>query len=117
MFEEVSARDSLARQFEKLGLSYFSLHPTIRTVMERSLISTGDVQHEVGRFLQVARMADQRDLSDRDKRHVLEKAYERHGRKTGYMHTSWKLSQPQRSRRRTAGLPYSRAFSGSSLFD
>ena len=85
MFDAGWARDSLARQFDKLGLSYFSLHPTIRTVMERAVISTGDVQQEVERFIQVARMADRPDLSDHDKRHVLEKAYERHGRKTGYI--------------------------------
>jgi len=58
-----SARDSLARQFEKLGLSYFSLHPTIRTVMERAVIVTGDVQQEVSKFIRVARMADRPDLS------------------------------------------------------
>ena len=80
-----SARDSLAQQFEKLGLSYFSLHPTIQTVMERAVIVTGDVQQEVAKFIKVAMMADQPDLSDEDKRHALEKAYERHGRETGYI--------------------------------
>ena len=85
MFDEASARDSLARQFEKLGLSYSSLHPTIRTVMERAVIVTGDVQQEVAKFIRVARMADRPDLSDEDKRHALEKAYERHGRETGYI--------------------------------
>ena len=85
MFDEASARDSLARQFEKLGLSYFSLHPTIQTVLERAVVSTGDVQQEVERFIRVARMADQRDLSDEDKRHAVEKAYERHGRETGIL--------------------------------
>jgi hypothetical protein len=43
------------------------------------------VQQEVERFIRVARMADQPDLSDKDKRHVLEKAYERHGRKAGLL--------------------------------
>jgi hypothetical protein len=85
MFDEASARDSLARQFEKLGLSYFSLHPTIQTVMERAVVSTGDVQQEVERFIRVARMADRPDLSDEDKRLALEKAYERHGRKAGFL--------------------------------
>ena len=85
MFDKASARHYLVLQFDKLGLTYFSLHPTIRAVMERAVISTGDVQQEVERFIQVARMADQPDLSDEDKRHVLEKAYERHGRKTGYI--------------------------------
>ena len=85
MFDETSARDSLARQFEKLGLSYSSLHPTIRTVMERAVIVTGDVQQEVAKFIRVARMADRPNLSDDDKRHALEKAYERHGRETGYI--------------------------------
>ena len=85
MFDEASARDSLARHFEKLGLSYFSLHPTIQTVMERAVVSTGDVQQEVERFIRVARMADRPDLSDEDKRLALEKAYERHGRKAGFL--------------------------------
>ena len=51
--------------------------------MERAVASTGDVRQQVERFLLVARMADQHDLSDADKRYALEKAYERYGQSTG----------------------------------
>jgi hypothetical protein len=82
-FDEISARDGLAHEFQKLGLPFSSLHPTIRTVMEQAVISTGDIRQQVERFILVARMADQLDLSDEEKRHVLKKAYERFGRDTG----------------------------------
>jgi hypothetical protein len=42
-FDEVSARDAIAHEFQKLGLPFSSLHPTIRTVMEQAVISTGDI--------------------------------------------------------------------------
>jgi hypothetical protein len=51
--------------------------------MEQAVISTGDIRQQVERFILVARMADQLDLSDEEKRHVLKKAYERFGRDTG----------------------------------
>jgi hypothetical protein len=53
--------------------------------MKRALIATGDVRQQVERFILVARMADQQDLSDQEKRHVLEKAYERYGQNTGLL--------------------------------
>jgi hypothetical protein len=55
------------------------------TVMKRAVIATGDVRQQVERFILVARMADQQDLSDQEKRHVLEKAYERYGQNTGLL--------------------------------
>ena len=82
-FDDASARDALAHQFQELGLEFSSLHPTIRTVIEQAVISTGDVRQQVERFILVARMADQLDLSDEEKRHVLEKAYECYGRAAG----------------------------------
>jgi hypothetical protein len=72
-FDDASARDALAHQFQKLGLDFSTLHPTIRTVLEQAVISTGDVRQQVERFIMVARMADQLDLSDEEKRHVLER--------------------------------------------
>jgi hypothetical protein len=84
-FDETSARDALAHEFQKLGLEFSSLHPTIRTVMERAVKATGDVRQQVERFILVARMADEQDLSNQEKRHVLEKAYERYGQNTGVL--------------------------------
>jgi hypothetical protein len=84
-FDEIAAQDALADQFQKLGLEFSSLHPTIRTVMAQPVISTGDVRQQVERFILVARMADQHDLSDEEKRHVLEKAYERYAHDTGLL--------------------------------
>jgi hypothetical protein len=86
-FDEVAARGALAHEFQKRGLPFSSLPPTIRTVMEQAVISTGDVQHQVERFILVARMADQLDLTDEEKRYVLEKAYERFGRISGLIRT------------------------------
>ena len=51
--------------------------------MERAVVSSGNVGQQVERFLLVARMADQHDFSDAEKRYVLEKAYERFGQNTG----------------------------------
>jgi hypothetical protein len=62
-FDEIAAQDALAYQFQKLGLEFSSLHPTIRTVMERAVIATGDVGQQVERFVLVARMADQEEPS------------------------------------------------------
>jgi hypothetical protein len=104
-FDEASARDALAQEFQKLGLPFSSLHPTIRTVMEQTVISTGDVMHQIERFILVARMADRLDLSDEDKRHVLEKAYERFGRDAGLIGTP---SSPSIGRRDVARDPYRR---------
>ena len=53
--------------------------------MERAVIATGNVRQQVERFILVARMADQQDLSDEEKRHVLEKAYERYAHDTGLL--------------------------------
>src|SRR3954454_18403531 len=70
LLDEITAQDALAHQFRKLGLEFSGLQPTIRTVMKRALIATGDVRQQVERFILVARMADQQDLSDQEKRHV-----------------------------------------------
>ena len=85
LLDEVAAQGALAHQFRKLGLEFSGLQPTIRTVMKRAVIATGDVRQQVERFILVARMADQQDLSDQEKRHVLEKAYERYGQNTGLL--------------------------------
>ena len=82
-FAETLARDALAHEFDRLGLAFSTLHPTIRAVMERAVVSSGNVGQQVEKFLLVARMADQHDLSDAEKRYVLEKAYERFGQNTG----------------------------------
>src|SRR5215213_5190927 len=39
---EGAAREALIANFEKLGLQFSNLHPTIRAIMERAAISTGD---------------------------------------------------------------------------
>jgi hypothetical protein len=85
LLDEIAAQDALADQFRKLGLEFSGLQHTIRTVMKRAVIATGDVRQEVERFMMVARMADQQDLTDQEKRHVLEKAYERYGQNTGLL--------------------------------
>jgi hypothetical protein len=106
-FDDASARDALAHQFQKLGLDFSTLHPTIRTVMEQAVISTGDVRQQVERFIMVARMADQLDLSDEEKRHVLEKAYERYGRAAGLLEpvTPTGAGSAHVSRRDVLGYP------------
>jgi hypothetical protein len=45
---EEAARDALIAHFEKLGLQFSNLHPTIRAIMERAAISTGDAAQQVG---------------------------------------------------------------------
>ena len=71
-FAETLARDALAHEFDRLGLAFSTLHPTIRAVMERAVVSSGNVGQQVERFLLVARMADQHDLPDADKRYVFQ---------------------------------------------
>lgn len=83
--DDIAAQDALAHQFRKLGLEFSGLQPTIRTVMKRAVIARGDVRQQVERFILVARMADRQDLSDQEKRRVLEKAYERYGRARGLL--------------------------------
>ena len=56
LLDEIAARDALAHQFRKLGLEFSGLQPTIRTVMKRAVIATGDVRQQVERFILVARM-------------------------------------------------------------
>src|SRR3954449_13164038 len=85
LLDEIAAQDALAHRFRKLGLEFSGLQPTIRTVMKRAVIATGDARQQVERFILVARLADQQDLSDQEKRHVLEKAYQRYGRHTGLL--------------------------------
>jgi len=83
LLDEIAAQDALAHHFRMLGLEFSGLQPTIQTVMKRAVIATADVRQQVERFILVARMADQQHLSDQEKRHVLEKAYERYGQNTG----------------------------------
>ena len=40
-FAETLARDALAHEFDRLGLAFSTLHPTIRAVMERTMVSSG----------------------------------------------------------------------------
>jgi hypothetical protein len=75
---ERSTREALTAEFKKLDLDYAAFDPIIRSTMEREAISTGDVRQPVEKFVRVARMADQYDLSDAEKQYVLIKAYERH---------------------------------------
>ena len=50
LLDETAAQDALAHQFRKLGLEFSGLQPTIRTVMKRAVITTGDVRQQVGGF-------------------------------------------------------------------
>ena len=76
---EEAAREALIAQFEKLGLQFTNLHPTIRTIMERAAISTGDAAQQVQSFVRLVAMADQFHLTDEQKEYALVKAYEQHG--------------------------------------
>jgi hypothetical protein len=76
---EEAAREALIAQFEKLGLQFTNLHPTIRTIMERAAISTGDAAQQVQSFVRLVAMADQFNLTDEQKEYALVKAYEQHG--------------------------------------
>jgi hypothetical protein len=71
-------REGLTAEFQKLGLDYTSFDPIIRNTMELAAISTGGVRQQVESFLRLARMVDQYDLSDAEKKYALVKAYERH---------------------------------------
>src|SRR5215213_8742452 len=62
---EEAAREALIAQFEKLGLQFSDLHPTIRAIMERAAISTGDAAQQVESFVRLVAMADQFNLTDR----------------------------------------------------
>ncbi len=76
---EEAAREALIAQFEKLGLQFSNLHPTIQAIMERAAISTGDAAQQVENFVRVVGMADQYDLTAEEKEYALVKAYEQHG--------------------------------------
>ena len=51
--------------------------------MNRAAISSARAKQQVERFVRVAAMADQYDLSDEQKQYALVKAYERHGERIG----------------------------------
>ena len=76
---EEAAREALITQFEKLGLEFTNLHPTIRAVMEHAAISTGDAAQQVESFVRLVAMADQYNLTEEQKEYALVKAYEQHG--------------------------------------
>ena len=76
---EEAAREALIAQFEKLGLQFTNLHPTIRAIMERAAISTGDATQQVESFVRLVAMADQYNLTEEQKEYALVKAYEQHG--------------------------------------
>jgi hypothetical protein len=76
---EEAAREALNGQFEKLGLQFINLHPTIRAIMERAAISTGDAAQQVESFVRLVAMADQYNLTEEQKEYALVKAYEQHG--------------------------------------
>ncbi len=68
---EEAAREALIAQFEKLGLQFTNLHPTIRAIMERAAISTGDAAQQVESFVRLVAMADQFNLTDEQKEYAL----------------------------------------------
>ena len=76
---EEAAREALIAHFEKLGLQFSNLHPTIRAIMERAAISTGDAARQVESFVRLVAMADQYNLTEEQKEYALVKAYEQHG--------------------------------------
>jgi hypothetical protein len=76
---EEAAREALIAHFEKLGLRFSNLHPTIRAIMERAAISTGDAARQVESFVRLVAMADQFNLTEEQKGYALVKAYEQHG--------------------------------------
>src|SRR3954463_7243706 len=76
---EEAAREALIAQFEKLGLQFTNLHPTIRAIMERAAISTGNAAQQVESFVRLVAMADQYNLTEEQKEYALVKAYEQHG--------------------------------------
>src|SRR3954465_7136595 len=76
---EEAAREALIAHLEKLGLQFSNLHPTIRAIMERAAISTGNAAQQAESFVRLVAMADQFDLTDEQKEYALVKAYEQHG--------------------------------------
>jgi hypothetical protein len=76
---EEAAREAFIAHFEKLGLQFSNLHPTIRAIMERAAISTGDAARQVESFVRLVAMADQYNLTEEQKEYALVKAYEQHG--------------------------------------
>jgi hypothetical protein len=78
-----AASEALTTAFEEVGLQFSSFHPTIQAVMKRAAISSAHAKQQVERFVRVAAMADQYDLSDEQKQYALVKAYERHGERIG----------------------------------
>ncbi len=68
---EEAAREALIAQFEKLGLRFSNLHPTIQAIMERAAISTGDAAQQVESFVRLVAMADQFNLTDEQKEYAL----------------------------------------------
>src|SRR3954470_20487936 len=76
---EEAAREALTAEFEKLGLQFSRLHPTIRAVMERAAVSTAHAKQQVENFVRVVGMADQYNLTEEQKQYALVKAYEKHG--------------------------------------
>jgi hypothetical protein len=105
---ERTTREALAFEFQKLGLDYASFDPIIRTTMEGEAISTGDVRQQVEKFLRVARMADQYDLSEAEKKYVVVKAYERHRETMGQPSATPENSMPNQpfGSRPDAGTPF-----------
>jgi hypothetical protein len=73
-----AASEALTTAFEEVGLQFSSFHPTIRAVMNRAALSSAHAKQQVERFVRVAAMADQYDLSDEQKQYALMKAYEQH---------------------------------------
>ena len=73
-----AASEALTTAFEQVGLQFSSFHPTIQAVMKRAAISSAHAKQQVERFVRVAAMADQYDLSAEQKEYALVKAYERH---------------------------------------
>ena len=78
-----AASEALTTAFEEVGLQFSNFHPIIQAVMNRAAISSAHAKQQVERFVRVAAMADQYDLSDEQKQYALVKAYERHGERIG----------------------------------
>jgi len=76
-------RATITAEFGRLGLDYATFDPIIRETIEMAAASSGNVRREVDGLIRVARMADQYDLSDDMKRHVIAKAYERYAERLG----------------------------------
>ncbi len=76
---EEAAREALSAECENVGISFSNLHPTIRDVMERAVVSTAHAKQQVESFVRVVGMADQYSLTDEEKEYALVKAYEQHG--------------------------------------